>query len=137
MTVLAKLSILLLFFRVFATTRRFRIWIYVGIITTTINHGNGFVLNCESILPSASESCICTCFIELTSFHPTVTLCATSDMNYSQCAHKTRTLTLAVSVCNILNDFFILLLPLLVISQLQMRYKKKVGLLAVFLTGFG
>lgn len=111
MMIFAKLSILLLYFHLFSANKMFRILIYVGIITTLLNHVIGTVL--------------------------AITLCIPSDpVGYSKCAHRLNPLDVVISVINILSDFYILLLPLFVISTLQMRRNKKIAVGAVFCTGF-
>ena len=109
--IFAKLSILLLYFRLFSAKRTFRILIHIGIITTLLNHVVGTIL--------------------------AITLCLPSDpLEYSRCSHKLNILDVVISVINIVSDFYILFLPLLVISKLQMRRNKKIGVGAVFCTGF-
>ena len=109
--IFAKLSILLLYFRLFSAKRTFRILIHIGIITTLLNHVVGTIL--------------------------AITLCLPSDpLEYSRCSHKLNPLDVVISIINIISDFYILFLPLLVISQLQMRRNKKIGVGAVFCTGF-
>ena len=111
MMIFAKLSILLLYFRLFSVNRMFRILIHIGIVTTLLNHIIGTVL--------------------------AITLCIPSDpLGYSRCAHKLNALDVVISVINIISDFYVLFLPLLVISRLQMRRNKKIGVGAVFCTGF-
>jgi hypothetical protein len=109
--IFTKLSILLLYFRLFSPTKTIRIWIYVGIITTLLNHVVGTIL--------------------------AITLCLPSDaLGYSKCAGRLNPLDVAISVINILSDFYILILPLFVISRLHMQRSKKLGVGAVFFTGF-
>ena len=109
--IFAKLSILLLYFRLFSANKMFRILIYIGIITTLLNHIVGTVL--------------------------AITLCIPSDpLGYSKCSSRLDPLDVVISVINIISDFYILFLPLLVISKLQMRRNKKIGVGAVFCTGF-
>ena len=111
MMIFVKLSILLLFLRLFSANKSIRSWIYVGIITTLLNHGIGTIL--------------------------AITLCTPSDpIGYSKCSSRLNPLDVVISVINIISDFYILILPLFVISTLQMRRKKKLTVGAVFLTGF-
>lgn len=111
MMIFTKLSILLLYFRLFSANQKFRIWIYIGIITTLLNHVVGTVL--------------------------AITLCIPSDpLKYAACSHRLNALDVVISVINIISDFYILFLPLLVISTLRMRRNKKIGVGAVFCTGF-
>ena len=111
MMIFTKLSILLLYFRLFSANQLFRILIYIGIITTLLNHVVGTVL--------------------------AITLCIPSDpVKYSKCSHRLNALDVVISVINIISDFYILFLSLLVISTLRMRRNKKIGVGAVFCTGF-
>lgn len=111
MMIFTKLSILLLYFRLFSPTKTTRMWIYVGIVTTLLNHVVGTII--------------------------AITVCLPSDpVGYSQCADRLNPLDVAISVINILSDFYILILPLFVISRLHMQKAKKLGVGAVFLTGF-
>ncbi|KAL8904338.1 MAG: hypothetical protein Q9207_003349 [Kuettlingeria erythrocarpa] len=110
MMIFTKLSILLLFFRLFSPSQNTRIWIYVGIVTTLINHVVGTIL--------------------------AITLCIPSDAaGYAHCAGRLNILDLVISAINILSDFYILFLPLFVISKLQMRQNRKLRVLAVFSVG--
>ncbi|KAL9003575.1 MAG: hypothetical protein Q9188_003575, partial [Gyalolechia gomerana] len=52
------------------------------------------------------------------------------------CASELKTLGLATSAINVGDDFYILSIPLAAISNLQLPPKKKLGLLAIFFTGF-
>ena len=109
--IFTKLSILQLYFHLFSANKRFKIWVYIGIIMTLLNHVIGTVL--------------------------AITLCIPSDpVGYSKCSHKLSLLDIVISVINIISDFYVLVLPLLVISKLQMRRNQKIGVGAVFCTGF-
>ena len=111
MTMFAKLSILLLFFRLFSAIKIVRTWIYVGIITTVLHHTISTIL--------------------------AIALCIPSDaMGYARCNGRLRILGGVTSAINVVSDFYILILPLVVISRLHLRPGKKFGACAVFLTGF-
>ncbi|KAL8938384.1 MAG: hypothetical protein Q9211_003233 [Gyalolechia sp. 1 TL-2023] len=62
-------------------------------------------------------------------------LCPATQKDQS-CGPKLKTLGLATSAINVVDDFYILLIPLTAISNLQLPPKKKLGLLAIFFTGF-
>ena len=110
MMIFAKLSILLFYFRLFSPTKMFRILIHIGIVATLFNHVIGTIL--------------------------AIALCATSDpLGYSKCSHRLNPLNVVISVINIITDFYILFIPLLVLSKLQMRLRKKIGVGAVFCMG--
>ncbi|ERF68929.1 hypothetical protein EPUS_09506 [Endocarpon pusillum Z07020] len=111
MMTFTKLSILLLYFRLFSPTKTIRIWIYVGIVTTLLNHVVGTII--------------------------AITICLPSDaVGYSRCSGRLHPLDVVINAINILSDFYILVLPLFVISKLHMQRAKKFGVSAVFLTGF-
>ncbi|KAL8729919.1 MAG: hypothetical protein Q9181_004834 [Wetmoreana brouardii] len=110
MMICTKLSILLLFFRLFSPSKEARIWIYVGIATTLLIHVVGTIL--------------------------AIVLCIPSDaLGYSRCANRLNILDVVISGLNILSDFYILILPMIVVSKLQMQRNRKLGVLAVFSTG--
>lgn len=105
--IFVKLSILLLYFRLFAPFRFTRIWIYIGIALGVVEHLAG-----------------------------TIAYATTCIKEYPMCGNKLITTALVVSAINIISDFYILLLPLLVISRLQMRKSRKISVASVFATGF-
>ena len=110
MMIFTKLSILLLFFRLFSPTKAVRVGIYIGIITTLLNHVIGTIL--------------------------AITLCLPSDaLGFAKCSNKLNVLDIVISTINIISDFYILILPLVVISRLQMPLNRKLGVSAVFATG--
>lgn len=110
MMISTKLSILLLYFRLFNPNKSVKSWIYVGTVTTLLNHVVGTIL--------------------------AITLCLPSDaMGFAKCSNKLNVLDIVISVINIVSDFYILILPLFVISRLQMKRQRKLGIGAVFATG--
>lgn len=110
MMIFTKLSILFLFLRLFSPSRKARIWIYIGIIMTLLNH----------IFRSTL----------------TITICMPSDpLDFSRYIGRLNILELVTSVINLLSDFYILLLPFFVVSKLQIHQNRKLGVLAVFSTG--
>ena len=108
--IFTKLSILFLFFRLFSPSPKAKVWIYIGIAMTLFTHVVGTIL--------------------------AITLCTPSDpIGYSHCASRLDILDIVISSLNILSDFYILILPLFVVSKLQIRRNRKLGILAVFSTG--
>ena len=64
-------------------------------------------------------------------------LCPSSDpIPYSKCSSRLSPEDIAISSINIFSDFYILAIPMIVVSKLQLARSKKIGLMAVFLTGF-
>lgn len=109
--VFAKLSILLLYFQLFFVNRKVRALIYFAIAVTILIHFVGTIIAITLCLPS-------------------------NPILYAKCAGKLNPLDWTISAINVLSDFYILCIPLLVISQLQMAFRKKLGIITVFLTGF-
>lgn len=110
MMICTKLSILFLYYRLFSSNRKARIGIYAGIATTLINHVVGTIL--------------------------AIPLCTPSDpVGYSHCSNRLNILAFAISAINILNDFYILILPFCVVSKLPIRMSRKLRVFAVFSTG--
>lgn len=107
--VFAKLSILLLFLRLFSPNRKARFAIYFGIAFMVLLH---------------------VIYILLTAL-----LCLTSNPS-AQCTSRLEVAGTATSAFNVISDFYILLLPIFAISKLQMPTKKKLEISAVFFTGF-
>ncbi|KAI4100117.1 MAG: hypothetical protein LQ339_005639 [Xanthoria mediterranea] len=52
------------------------------------------------------------------------------------CSHEVKVISVATSAINVVSDFYILLIPLAAISNLQLPKKRKLGLFAIFFTGF-
>ncbi|KAL9595251.1 MAG: hypothetical protein Q9219_006555 [cf. Caloplaca sp. 3 TL-2023] len=52
------------------------------------------------------------------------------------CAKDLKTMALATSAVNVFDDFYILLIPMSAVSSLQLPPRRKLGLLAIFFTGF-
>lgn len=112
---LAKLSILLLYFRIFVTAKRTTFYAIHFIIWFNLLF---YLAN----LPTE----IWTCLPREKIWDPTVDgKCLDND---------------AILVCggivNVVTDFVILLIPLVLIGRLQMPRAKKIGISAVFATGF-
>lgn len=111
----AKLSILLLLFRLFSPDRRFRYSIYVGIVWTTLISLTTVIVAGALCAPRKGES-----FDSLT----LVQRC------------KNEEIWAAVQgALNVALDFYILYLPVPVIWKLQLGRKRKIGVLGIFMTG--
>ena len=106
-----KLSILLLFLRLFRVVRRARIWIYIGVVVVLAIHLTGAVV---SFTAGAQSS-------DITS-------------NSSSASDKTH-MGIKVTALNVASDVYILILPLIEVSRLQLYQGQRVRVLAVFSTG--
>ena len=107
-----KLSILLLFLRLFRVMRRARIWIYIGIILTLATHITGAVLSLTAAAPSEEDP---------SDFHS---------------VGVKNLIGISITALNFVGDIYILVLPLFEVSRLQLYRVQKVRVLAVFSTGF-
>ncbi|PVI01731.1 hypothetical protein DM02DRAFT_613440 [Periconia macrospinosa] len=108
-----KLSILLLFSRLFAVSPRTKIVIISAMVFTT--------LYSVSILSVSVAS-----FVECGSF---------ADMQKPLCVAMGRSISVVQSVINVLTDFLVLLIPLPMTLALNLPLKRKIAVSSVFLTG--
>lgn len=112
-TLFAKLSILLLYLRIFTTSRCLRISVYIGAVVLTLFYiamiGTGIaVMSTCAGLASAS--------IDI-------------------CDKISNDIQLLNSAFNVVTDCWILILPMPFIMKLQMPLNRKVGLAGVFAIG--
>lgn len=109
----SKISILLLYLRLFKIDRRLRLNIYVGLFVMALFHtamtgiGIGTVVKCVGLSASTSPFC--------------------NDASGS--------IQLSQSAFNIMTDFWILLLPMPLLKKLQLPQARKIGLYFVFGAG--
>lgn len=106
---LAKLAICLLFFRLFSPNRRMRWLIYFAIAYNFVLHLAGTLVAIFICLPGSAK--------------------------FWTCSGKVTTLDIVISGMNIFSDFYLLILPVFAVSSLQMPAGRKLGIIAVFLTG--
>ncbi|KAL8936595.1 MAG: hypothetical protein Q9216_004856, partial [Gyalolechia sp. 2 TL-2023] len=102
-----KLCFFILYYRLFSPSKVMRYLIYFGV-----------AFNFVFYLP----------YVFLYAF-----LCSSKAQS---CAAELKTLGIVTSAINVADDFYILSIPLAAISNLQLPPKKKLGLLAIFFTGF-
>ena len=114
---LVKLSLFLLYLRVFTLVRHIRILIFIGIAFHLVLYTTCFVLAFVFCYPRGGQSFL-------------ISFTAPS------CASDAARLGIAQSVANIIGDFYLLLLPVPVIWKLQLSLQKKIGVTAIFMTGF-
>ena len=111
----AKLSLFLLYHRLFAVNRWTRIAIYFGVIL----NGLFYLASCIALIilciPRRSESW-------------------TSPTYAARCYHA-EAMGDVQGIFGLLSDIYIFILPLPVLFKLQMSLRKKLGITAVFLTG--
>ena len=113
--VLAKSSLLLLYYRVFAPKK----WVPYSIFGAII-----FAIGTQMSL-NIIDSIYCTPDIG----NPW-------DIRTSlKCAGHARSYTVVQGVANVVLDLFILCLPIPIVWRLQLQLQKKLGIIAVFMTG--
>lgn len=109
----AKSSILLLYYRVFKVDRMIRYGVWTGIIfqgfsySAAVGLGIGSMCKCDDI----------------------------SEISDQFCDRIKREIQVMILVVNIVTDIYVLILPLYRVSKLQLKSKRKVGLLLVFAEG--
>lgn len=111
-----KVSILILYLRVFSPDRRMRILIYLGMGYTLLANSIVTILYGALCAPRKGQSF-------LTAYTRT------------QCANNIEDLTLAIKVVNLVGDIYVLVLPISPISKLQLSRAKKITVIGVFMTG--
>lgn len=105
-----KFSILFLFFRLFQISRRASIWIYIGIFSTFLTHVIGSIFCITAGTPTDPDS-------------------------NDRYVNRLNVIQLSVSAANVAGDCYVLLLPIIEVSRLQLDQRRKLGVLAVFSTG--
>ena len=111
--VFAKLALFLLYHRLFASHRWTKIAICLGSIMSCLIYGAFSIAYCVLCIPGPGESWISTNCVQ-----------KTTKQNYFQGAF------------NLASDLYIFVLPLPVLSSLQMPLRRKLGVTATFGTGF-
>ena len=108
-----KLSILLLYYRLFSVIKEIRYLIWAGILLQVIGYTafTGYAIGLEIICsdPAIAE---------------TDAYCVNSyKVTYTQ------------SLFSVITDFYVLLLPIGVVAKLQLSLRRRIGLIMVFMTG--
>lgn len=106
----AKLSILMLYFRLFNVYRTFSILIHIGIWFNVILF----------VIPSTVSFTLCT--------KPTA-------IEYLKCSPTLTRVAFVTSLGGVIGDFYILIIPILAVRKLTLNNKRKLGVLAIFSTG--
>ncbi|KAL8628986.1 hypothetical protein Q9189_005327, partial [Teloschistes chrysophthalmus] len=112
---MAKLSLLMLYLDVFRPDRKLRYAINFGIIFTTLFYASAFIAYCVLAIPRPGESLIGTML--------------------SKGVASAIPLSIGQGAINVATDFYILLLPIPGVLQLQLPTRKKIGFCAIFMTG--
>ena len=112
---LAKLSLLLLYYRIFALNTMTKATIYVGILTKCVFYLTSSVAQFAICVPRSGESWTSTSF----------------DARL----RKYRVMTVIQGIFGLTSDLYIFILPLPLLWRLHMPLKRKIGVTAIFLTG--
>ncbi|KAI4246966.1 MAG: hypothetical protein LQ352_006241 [Teloschistes flavicans] len=112
---MAKLSLLMLYLDVFRPDRRLRYAIYFGIVFTTLFYASAFIAYCVLAIPRRGESLI--------------------GVMLSKGVASAIPLSIGQGAINVATDFYILLVPIPGVLQLQLPIRKKIGFCAIFMTG--
>ena len=107
-----KLSVLLLLYQIFAVNKTMRYLIHFGVVFQAL-----FYLAVTGVY-SATEV-ICVTGANITAY---------------LCTHQWP-LAIAQGVINTVTDLYVLVLPLAMVMRLQLSPKRKVGIIAIFMTG--
>lgn len=107
-----KLSISLLYIRIFNVQRTFRYFVCAGILTCALTYAACLGISIATLVQCATPRAL----------------------SYSICM-KAQIITVVTSVINVSTDVYILVLPIGPILKLILRPRQKIGLLAVFFSG--
>ena len=111
----AKLSLFLLYLRLFLPNQWTRILIYFGILATLLLYTATTVAFGVLCIPRPGESWV--------------------ESGFSPRCRSSFVLTYIQGIFNVVSDLYLLILPIPVVWQLQMPSKKKIGVCAIFMTG--
>lgn len=112
---MAKLSLLMLYLEVFRPNVRLRYFIYFGIVFNVLFHTAIMIVMFVLYMPRPGESL--------------------TQVLYSPNAAKGISVAVVQASVNVGSDFYILCLPISGVLQLQHPLRRKIGILAIFLTG--
>ena len=111
-----KCSIFLLFLTIFGELRWMRILVWIGLLITGLFYFAALLVFSVSCAPRNGENYL------LSFANP-------------RCGTRTITFSLVMTSFSIASDFYLFILPIPAVLGLQMRTGKKLGILAIFMTG--
>ena len=111
----AKLSLLLLYLRIFSLVSRVRCAIYIGIFLNIMFYAGSTVAYGALCIPSSGQSWADT-------------------LNTGRCIHS-NVVNYLQAAFGVLSDFYILILPMPIVYKMKLPFRKKVGVAAIFATG--
>lgn len=113
---MVKLSLFLLYFRIFSRNTRIKFALYFGIVTITIFYTINFGLFLYFCNSKSGQN-------------------LRSGFNSAHYLSDARTAVMVQACFGIGSDVYLLCIPIFIISKLQLSTKKKIGCLAIFMTG--
>ena len=111
----AKLSLLMLYLRVFSPNKLTRSLIYLGVASTLAFYLATSVTFGVLCIPRPSETWL--------------------EADFSTRCRHSIVMTYIQGIFNVVSDFYILVLPMPVVWNLQMPLRRKVGVSVIFMTG--
>lgn len=112
-----KLSLFILYFHLFGVSRRIRILIYVGIGSIFMVYTGTTTVHGILCFPRPGNSW-------------------SEAIAHPRCLTYSRIMAFIVGGFGVISDFYILGLPISMILRLQLPRKEKIGVCALFMTGF-
>ncbi|KAI8944743.1 hypothetical protein F4801DRAFT_570613 [Xylaria longipes] len=118
-----KTALLVMYLRVFAPSRPARMMIWVGITTITVFYIISIILNVHFCVP-----------ISMTTPVPNRDEWA-RKLKASNCSQPVYNLNAAVGLFGVVSDLYVLIIPVSMVYNLKIPRNRKLGILAIFLTG--
>ncbi|KAF2962958.1 hypothetical protein GQX73_g10617 [Xylaria multiplex] len=118
-----KTALLSLYLRVFSPNRTARMMIWAGVATIVVFYAIAIALNIRFCIP-----------LSMTTPVPDRDEWA-RKLKASNCSQPVYNLNAAVGLFGVVSDLYVLLIPISMIYKLRIPRNKKIGILAIFLTG--
>lgn len=115
-TWIVKVSLFILFMDIFGPVRWLRYMAIIGMIVTGLFYATTSIVFASWCIPRRHQSYF-------------------DAMNSHRCAQSFRVMIIMGAV-NVLSDFYLLFLPLPAVWSLNLPFRKKLAISAIFLTGF-
>ena len=111
-----KLSLLLLYLRLFSPNQTNKYAIYIGIMANLVFYATNVVIFGVLCLPRHGQTWL-------------------ESLENTKC-ERTIVLEYAQGIFGVVSDFYLFLIPIPTVIKLKLPLRKKVGVLAIFATGF-
>ncbi|KAL8693248.1 MAG: hypothetical protein Q9218_001882 [Villophora microphyllina] len=113
---LTKLAMFLMYLHLFGTRRYFRYLVWAGVIVSGLYYFSSTIASLALCAPRGKETYI----MAFTAHH----------------CNKSKDLAVVTGVYNVMSDFYLFLLPIHETMRIQNTLRKRIKVLAVFMTGF-